>query len=86
MTRARAVILDAVLAVVRLRLPETTEVRDDQQLVGELGLASLDLAELGATIEVELGHPVFDGVAMQGFVTVGDLVEHCEQALAEAAS
>ena len=86
MTRARAVILDAVLAVVRLRLPETTEVRDDQQLVGELGLASLDLAELGATIEVKLGHPVFDGVAMQGFVTVGDLVEHCEQALAVAAS
>jgi len=68
--------------VVRLRVPEARDVRLDQQLADDLRLASLDLAELGARIEVELGQPVFDGVAMQGFVTVGDLVAHCEDAMA----
>jgi acyl carrier protein len=82
MTQTAKVVVDTILAVVRLRAPDAGDVRLDQQLADDLHLASLDLAELGARIEVELGQPVFDGVAMQGFVTVGDLVAHCEEVMA----
>jgi len=82
MTETAKVVVDTVLAVVRLRAPEAASVRLEHELADDLNLASLDLAELGARIEVELGQPVFDGVAMQGFVTVGDLVAHCEAAMA----
>jgi acyl carrier protein len=77
-------VVEAVLDVVRLRAPTTSEVRLDQQLVRDLSLGSLDLAELAASIEVKLDAVIFDGVAMQGFVTVGELVEHCEQAVKDA--
>ena len=87
MTRAvHDVIAAAVLAVVRLRAPDTASVRADQELVRDLALGSLDLAELASRIEVALGCDVFDGVAMVGFVTVGDLVEHCELALGQEAT
>ena len=82
MTGTAKVVVDTVLAVVHLRDPDAREVRLDHDLADDLKLASLDLAELGATLEVELGHPVFEGVAMQGFVTVGDLVAHCEEVIA----
>lgn len=80
MTPAARVITEAILEVVRLRDPQATEVRLDQELVGDLALGSLDLAELAATIEVRLDRPLFDDVAMNGFLTVGELVEFCEQA------
>jgi len=83
-TAVAAQVVEAVLDVVRLRAPDTREVRLDQELVRDLSLASLDLAELAASLEVKLDAVIFDGVAMQGFVTVGDLVEHCEQVVKDA--
>lgn len=83
MSQTVKTVTDAILEIVRMRAPDTREVRVDQHLVRDLALASLDLAELGATLENALDAPLFDGVAMQGFVTVGDLVEHCDQVLAE---
>jgi len=80
-TPVAAQVIEAILAVVRLRAPDTAEVTTDQELVRDLLLASLDLAELAASIEVKLDAAIFDGVAMQGFVTVGELVEHCEQVM-----
>lgn len=80
MTPAARVITEAILEVVRLRDPQANEIRLDHELVNDLALGSLDLAELAATLEVRLDRPLFDDVAMNGFVTVGELVEFCEQA------
>jgi acyl carrier protein len=84
MTAVAPQVVEAVLDVVRLRAPETREIGLDQELARDLLLASLDLAELAASIEVKLDAAIFDGVAMQGFVTVGELVEHCERVLQES--
>lgn len=73
-----------VLAVVRLRRPDAEAVTSDLELRGELGLDSLDVAQLGAEIETALRAAIFEDVALGAILTVGDLVATCEEALANA--
>lgn len=73
---------DKVLAIVRLRRPTTQLVTADQELRGDLGLDSLDLAQLGAEIETALEAPIFDDVAVGAILTVGDLTAVCEETVA----
>jgi acyl carrier protein len=75
---------EKVLAVVRLRRPNAQAVTSDQELRGDLGLDSLDLAQLGAEIETALDAPVFDDVAVGAILTVRDLTVTCEETLAKA--
>lgn len=77
---------NAILEIVRLRVPDASEIKLEHELVRDLALGSLDLAELSATIEVQLKQSIFDDVSMQGFLTVGELVEFCEQASATTKS
>ena len=56
------------------------ELRDEQQLIGEVELDSLDLAQLVVTIEKELGvDPFRDGTATAR--TVGELVAVYQKAV-----
>ena len=80
MSDAARLVTEAVLEIVRMRVPETAAVELDQELIRDLGLGSLDLAELAATLEVKLDRPLFDDVSMNGFLTVRELAEFCEQA------
>ncbi len=66
-----------VLAVVKMRAPDRTEVSDAQSLRDDLELDSLDLAQIAESLETALGWPVFQGVAIAAFRTVGDFCEAC---------
>jgi len=55
----------------------------DQELRGDLGLDSLDLAQLGAEIETALDAPIFEEVAVGAVLTIGDLTAICEETLAK---
>ena len=73
---------EKVLAVVRLRRPNAEAVMADQELRGDLGLDSLDLAQLGAELETALEAPIFEDVAVGAILTIGDLTAVCEETLA----
>jgi acyl carrier protein len=75
---------EKVLALVRLRRPTARAVTADQELRGDLGLDSLDLAQLGAEIETALVAPIFDDVAVGAILTVGDLTAICEETLGKS--
>jgi acyl carrier protein len=75
---------EKVLALVRLRRPSAPAVTADQELRGDLGLDSLDLAQLGAEIETALAAPIFDDVAVGAILTVGDLTAICEETLGKS--
>jgi acyl carrier protein len=75
---------EKVLALVRLRRPSAQAVTADQELRGDLGLDSLDLAQLGAEIETALAAPIFDDVAVGAILTVGDLTAICEETLGKS--
>lgn len=50
--------------------------KDELKIVDDLGFASLDVAQLVATLELELGvDPFSAGVAIVDVVTIGDLCE-----------
>jgi acyl carrier protein len=68
-------ILSTVMDVARRRNPSLTAVRREQSLVGELGLDSLDLAQVVAMLEGELGFDPFATSAISQVKTVGDLCE-----------
>jgi acyl carrier protein len=75
---------ERVLALVRLRRPSAPAVTADQELRGDLGLDSLDLAQLGAEIETALAAPIFDDVAVGAILTVGDLTAICEETIGKS--
>ncbi len=77
-----ALVHDNVLAVLRLRRPDAQSVTAEQELRGDLGLDSLDLAQLGASIETALEMPIFEDVAVGAILTVGDLTAVCEETVA----
>jgi len=79
-----ALVNEKVLALVRLRRPSARAVTADQELRGDLGLDSLDLAQLGAEIENALAAPIFDDVAVGAILTVGDLTAICEETLGKS--
>ena len=80
---AEKLVHEKVLAVVRLRRPHARAVTADQELRGDLGLDSLDLAQLGAEIETALDAPIFEEVAVGAVLTIGDLTAICEETLAK---
>jgi acyl carrier protein len=66
---------DAVREVAQQRTPEVEGVSDGQRLTGELGLRSLDLAQLVAILELRTGlDPFAAHVAITSVRTVGDIV------------
>jgi acyl carrier protein len=75
---------EKVLAIVRLRRPNAQAVTADEELRGDLGLDSLDLAQLGAEIESALDAPIFEDVAVGAILTIGDLTAICEETLAKS--
>ena len=81
MMNIETLVKERVLALVRLRRPSAPAVTAEQELRGDLGLDSLDLAQLGAEIETALAAPIFDDVAVGAILTVGDLTAICEEIL-----
>jgi acyl carrier protein len=75
---------EKVLAIVRLRQPNAQAVTSDQELRRDLGLDSLDLAQLGAEIETALESPIFEDVAVGAILTIKDLTAICEETLAKS--
>jgi acyl carrier protein len=66
---------EAILEVVREKNPGVSEVRGGQQLNADLGLKSLDLARIVASLEMALeADPFAELVAITSIRTVGDLV------------
>jgi len=71
----RAVLLDIVNEVTK-PAEEIEELDEEQLLVDQLGLTSLDLARLVAVLEMELdADPFTDEVPITGVRTVGDLLD-----------
>lgn len=65
---------EVVLEVVRRKKVETTNVRNEDRLHANLGLGSLDLAEIVAKLETVLGvDPFAEDVAVTSIRSVGDL-------------
>ena len=68
------VIHGVVRGVAREKSPDLESVRDDQTLVEDLGLRSLDLARIIAKLEMKLGvDPFAELVSVTSIRTVGDL-------------
>jgi acyl carrier protein len=66
---------DVVAGVAKSRGEDVGPVSVSQTLTGDLGLRSLDLAQIVATLEVQLGvDPFAELVAITSVRTVGDLV------------
>ena len=84
MMNIETLVHEKVLAIVRLRRPNAQAVTADEELRGDLGLDSLDLAQLGAEIECALEAPIFDDVAVGAILTIGDLTAMCEETLAKS--
>ena len=73
----------AVLAIARRSNPAIAEVQPAQRLTGELGLKSLDLAQLVASLEMELAiDPFAELVAITSVRTVADLYDAYRRCLA----
>lgn len=74
MSELNTQIVDTILNIARRRSAGLAEVRMDQALVADIGLESLDIAELVATLELRLGKDPFAAdVAITSVRTVGDL-------------
>ncbi len=75
MKELAAIVRQVVLEVVQLGSAAVTSVGDGDTLTGELGLQSLDLAQIVATLEARTGlDPFAERVAITSVRTVGDLV------------
>lgn len=85
------VIKKVVLEVAQQRTPAIDQVKESDKLVADLGLKSLDLAQLVAMLEMQTGlDPFAERVAITSVRTVGDMVsayddEPAEEVAAEAA-
>jgi len=50
------------------------ELKEEMKIVNDLGFASLDVAQMIATFEMELGvDPFQEGVSLMDVVTIGDI-------------
>lgn len=90
MDRLPEVIKKVVLEVAQQRTPAIDQVKEGDKLVADLGLKSLDLAQLVAMLEMQTGlDPFAERVAITSVRTVGDMVsaynEPQEEASDEAA-
>ena len=67
------VVVGALRSMLKRRKAGGAEVTVDADLYGDLGLDSLDVAELSATLEDELGsYPYSEGIVPR---TVGEVIE-----------
>jgi acyl carrier protein len=65
-----------VLEIVQRKSPDLREIRLEARLLDELGLESLDIAELIATLELELGiDPFASRIPISRVRTVGDICD-----------
>lgn len=75
MENLEAIVHEVVLDVARQASAGVTAVNDGDTLTGELGLESLDLAQIVATLEARTAlDPFAERVAITSIRTVGDLV------------
>ena len=75
MADLEAIVHQVVLETAQQTSPAVTEINDDDALTGELGLESLDLAQIVATLEARTGlDPFAELVAITGVRTYRDLV------------
>ncbi len=73
-------IIEAVRTLAARSGGKVDVIKKDQKLVGDLGLGSLDIAELVAVLEGDVGFdPFARGASIAGVRTVGDLVELYEK-------
>jgi acyl carrier protein len=80
-------IREAILEVVRETNPSITWVEDHQQLHADLGVKSLDLARIVASLELSLeADPFAELVAITSARTVGDLIGAYRRSLAGGAA
>lgn len=81
MSQLEATVHSIVLALARQRAPELESVTGEQSLTNDLGLDSLDLAQLVAQLEMELGvDPFSSDVTVAEVRTVADLCRVYERA------
>lgn len=81
MSEVRDVIVDALKAIQEQQGYRNIEPKDAHKVVGELGFSSLDVAQLIAILEMDLGvDPFSSGVSLMQVETVGDLVKVYEAA------
>lgn len=67
---------EVVLEVVQEKHPERTSVEDRDRLNGDLGLRSLDLAQIVALLEMKLdADPFAELVPVTSIRTVGDIIK-----------
>jgi acyl carrier protein len=63
------------LEIARRKVPQLADVQMEHSLVEWLGLGSMDLAELIAILEMELGVDPFATTSISRIRTVGDIYE-----------
>jgi acyl carrier protein len=73
------VVLQVILEVAKQQRPELSTTRLEHSLTRDLGLDSLDFAQIVAELEIRLGTDPFRREAASGIVTVGDLVSIYER-------
>jgi acyl carrier protein len=73
-SRAEAVIRETITRLLEQRGAAGTPINNESKLTADLGLDSLELAELSAVLEDEIGHdPFSEGIVPE---TVGELVAY----------
>ena len=83
-TNAREKIFDAIAEIVAQNSLQPRALADSDHLHKDLGFASLDVAQLIAVLEMDLGvDPFARGASLKEIGTVGRLVALYEQHLAE---
>lgn len=72
-----AIIRETIQTLLLRRGAAALQIKPESKLTADLGLDSLELAELSAVLEDEIGHdPYSDGIVPE---TVGELVGYYEQ-------
>lgn len=75
--RAETVIRDTITRLLEQRGVMGTDISRESKLTADLGLDSLELAELSAVLEDEIGHdPFSEGIVPE---TVGELVDYYDR-------
>ncbi len=83
MSDVTEIVCATILEIVQRQHPEMREVSSEQTLIDELGLVSMDVAELVATLEMKLNiEPFEEDVAISDVKTVGDLCAAYAKAVA----
>lgn len=81
MSQVRETIIDALKSIQQQQGYRMVEPKDAHKVVKELGFSSLDVAQLIAILEMDIGvDPFSQGVSIMDVVTVADLVRVYEQA------